>query len=84
MRLDYSIALNFFTFLSYILTILKEDNIEYLNLLLFFYNSHIFTLSAAPLHRMPIVIRECFSVLKPGGLLLLRDYGNGLKKRRCH
>ena len=38
MRLDYSIALNFFTFLSYILTVLKEDNIEYLNLLLFFYN----------------------------------------------
>nr|CAN69605.1 hypothetical protein VITISV_007661 [Vitis vinifera] len=35
----------------------------------------IFTLSAVPLHRMPTAIRECFSILKPGGLLLFRDYG---------
>ncbi|RVW88148.1 O-methyltransferase 3 [Vitis vinifera] len=35
----------------------------------------IFTLSAVSLHRMPTAIRECFSVLKPGGLLLFRDYG---------
>ncbi|XP_059628490.1 uncharacterized protein LOC132271201 isoform X1 [Cornus florida] len=35
----------------------------------------IFTLSAVPLHRMPTAIAECFSVLKPGGLLLFRDYG---------
>lgn len=37
----------------------------------------IFTLSAVPLKRMPTAIMECFSVLKPGGLLLFRDYGNG-------
>ncbi|CAK7341055.1 unnamed protein product [Dovyalis caffra] len=35
----------------------------------------IFTLSAVPLKRMPTAIMECFSVLKPGGLLLFRDYG---------
>ncbi|KAK6288891.1 hypothetical protein POUND7_000432 [Theobroma cacao] len=35
----------------------------------------IFTLSAVPLQTMPTAIRECFSVLKPGGLLLFRDYG---------
>ncbi|WCJ43827.1 Methyltransferase family protein [Euphorbia peplus] len=35
----------------------------------------IFTLSAVPLKRMPMAILECFSVLKPGGLLLFRDYG---------
>ncbi|XP_076897732.1 uncharacterized protein LOC143551074 [Bidens hawaiensis] len=35
----------------------------------------IFTLSAVPLHRMSAAIAECFSVLKPGGLLLFRDYG---------
>ncbi|KAF2307014.1 hypothetical protein GH714_023297 [Hevea brasiliensis] len=35
----------------------------------------IFTLSAVPLKRMPIAILECFSVLKPGGMLLFRDYG---------
>ncbi|KAM7532218.1 hypothetical protein LguiB_035628 [Lonicera macranthoides] len=35
----------------------------------------IFTLSAVPVHRMPAAIAECFSVLKPGGLLLFRDYG---------
>ncbi|KAJ4836211.1 hypothetical protein Tsubulata_021273 [Turnera subulata] len=35
----------------------------------------IFTLSAVPLKRMPAAIMECFSVLKPGGLLLFRDYG---------
>lgn len=36
----------------------------------------IFTLSALPLDRMPKAIKECFAVLKPGGLLLFRDYGN--------
>ncbi|KAH6761947.1 Methyltransferase family protein [Perilla frutescens var. hirtella] len=35
----------------------------------------IFTLSALPLGRMPKAIKECFAVLKPGGLLLFRDYG---------
>ncbi|KAJ8526319.1 hypothetical protein K7X08_028796 [Anisodus acutangulus] len=35
----------------------------------------IFTLSAVPLNRMRRAITECFSVLKPGGLLLFRDYG---------
>ncbi|KAL3649911.1 hypothetical protein CASFOL_006314 [Castilleja foliolosa] len=35
----------------------------------------IFTLSALPLNRMPKAITQCFSVLKPGGLLLFRDYG---------
>ncbi|XWS58386.1 hypothetical protein CRYUN_Cryun08bG0029900 [Craigia yunnanensis] len=35
----------------------------------------IFTLSAVPLQTMPTAIRECFSVLKPGGMLLFRDYG---------
>ncbi|XP_052186377.1 uncharacterized protein LOC127797481 isoform X2 [Diospyros lotus] len=35
----------------------------------------IFTLSAVPRHRMPTAISACFSILKPGGLLLFRDYG---------
>ncbi|VVA93971.1 unnamed protein product [Arabis nemorensis] len=35
----------------------------------------IFTLSAVPKEWMPRAIKECFSVLKPGGLLLFRDYG---------
>ncbi|CAI9091450.1 OLC1v1026492C3 [Oldenlandia corymbosa var. corymbosa] len=35
----------------------------------------IFTLSALPLHRMTMAIKQCFSVLKPGGILLFRDYG---------
>uniref|UniRef100_A0A251T7X9 Putative methyltransferase family protein n=1 Tax=Helianthus annuus TaxID=4232 RepID=A0A251T7X9_HELAN len=35
----------------------------------------IFTLSAVPLHRMSAAVAECFSVLKPGGLLFFRDYG---------
>ncbi|OMO72000.1 Methyltransferase-like protein [Corchorus capsularis] len=35
----------------------------------------IFTLSAVPLQTMPTAIGECFSVLKPGGMLLFRDYG---------
>ncbi|CDO99971.1 unnamed protein product [Coffea canephora] len=35
----------------------------------------IFTLSALPLRMMPTAIQECFSVLKPGGMLLFRDYG---------
>ncbi|KAF8394306.1 hypothetical protein HHK36_020513 [Tetracentron sinense] len=35
----------------------------------------IFTLSAVQFHNMPTAIAECMSVLKPGGLLLFRDYG---------
>ncbi|XAR64906.1 tRNA(Thr) (cytosine(32)-N(3))-methyltransferase, partial [Bertholletia excelsa] len=35
----------------------------------------IFTLSAVPVERMPAAVAACFSVLKPGGLLLFRDYG---------
>ncbi|XP_030960821.1 tRNA N(3)-methylcytidine methyltransferase METTL6 [Quercus lobata] len=35
----------------------------------------IFTLSAVTFQRMPASIKECFSVLKPGGMLLFRDYG---------
>ncbi|KAL1188151.1 hypothetical protein V5N11_003182 [Cardamine amara subsp. amara] len=35
----------------------------------------VFTLSAVPKERMPRAIKECFAVLKPGGLLLFRDYG---------
>lgn len=35
----------------------------------------IFTLSAVPLGRMARAIKECFSVLKPGGCVLFRDYG---------
>ncbi|CAL9092962.1 unnamed protein product [Musa textilis] len=35
----------------------------------------IFTLSAIPFQRMSSVIQKCFSVLKPGCLLLFRDYG---------
>ncbi|XP_021773224.1 methyltransferase-like protein 6 isoform X1 [Chenopodium quinoa] len=35
----------------------------------------IFTLSAIPPERMATAIMECFSVLKPGGLLFFRDYG---------
>ncbi|CAL5363251.1 unnamed protein product [Camellia sinensis] len=45
--------------------------------------SGIFMLSALPLHRMPTAIAACFSVLKPGGLLLFRDYDqpkNGFKE----
>ncbi|KMZ70350.1 Methyltransferase [Zostera marina] len=37
--------------------------------------SMIFTLSAVSFQKMPFVIKECFSILKPGGLLLFRDYG---------
>lgn len=37
--------------------------------------SLIFTLSAVPQKKMSSAIMECFSVLKPGGLLLFRDYG---------
>ncbi|XP_023767740.1 uncharacterized protein LOC111916326 [Lactuca sativa] len=39
------------------------------------YVTLIFTLSAVPVDRMPMAISECFSVLKPGGLLFFRDYG---------
>ncbi|KAJ1255655.1 hypothetical protein BS78_K175100 [Paspalum vaginatum] len=35
----------------------------------------IFTLSAIPFTLMPTTIEQCVSVLKPGGLLLFRDYG---------
>ncbi|CAI9759854.1 unnamed protein product [Fraxinus pennsylvanica] len=35
----------------------------------------IFTLSAVSPDRMPKAITQCFSILKPGGLLLFRDYG---------
>ncbi|KAK7376318.1 hypothetical protein VNO78_34784 [Psophocarpus tetragonolobus] len=35
----------------------------------------IFTLSAIPLERMPKSIKECFIVLKPGGMVFFRDYG---------
>ncbi|XP_068640259.1 uncharacterized protein [Aristolochia californica] len=35
----------------------------------------IFTLSAIPFQKMPFVIEECISVLRPGGSLLFRDYG---------
>ncbi|KAK8935480.1 hypothetical protein KSP39_PZI013295 [Platanthera zijinensis] len=35
----------------------------------------IFTLSAIPFQRMSFVVAECMTVLKPGGLLLFRDYG---------
>lgn len=41
-----------------------------------FFILQIFTLSALPIERMPLAIQECFSVLKPGGMLLFRDYGN--------
>ncbi|GJN12063.1 hypothetical protein PR202_ga30307 [Eleusine coracana subsp. coracana] len=37
----------------------------------------IFTLSAIPFDIMPSTLKYCVSVLKPGGLLLFRDYGNG-------
>ncbi|KAL6562989.1 hypothetical protein OROHE_005576 [Orobanche hederae] len=35
----------------------------------------VFTLSALPPDRISKAIKECFSVLKPGGMLLFRDYG---------
>ncbi|XP_028770679.1 methyltransferase-like protein 6 [Neltuma alba] len=35
----------------------------------------IFTLSAVPLERMLRSIKECFAVLKPGGMVFFRDYG---------
>ncbi|KAK6915368.1 hypothetical protein RJ641_020485 [Dillenia turbinata] len=34
----------------------------------------IFTLLAIPFQIMPLLLTECFSVLKPGGLLLFRNY----------
>ncbi|KAF0908737.1 hypothetical protein E2562_028360 [Oryza meyeriana var. granulata] len=38
----------------------------------------IFTLSAIPFDIMPATLERCVSVLKPGGLVLFRDYGNAL------
>lgn len=35
----------------------------------------VFTLSSIPPFKMQHVIKECFSVLEPGGLILFRDYG---------
>ncbi|XP_072959044.1 uncharacterized protein [Typha angustifolia] len=35
----------------------------------------IFTLSAVPFNKMSLIIEKCLSVLKPGGLVLFRDYG---------
>ncbi|OAY79788.1 Methyltransferase-like protein 6 [Ananas comosus] len=35
----------------------------------------IFTLSAVPFDKMPLIIERCVSALKPGGLILFRDYG---------
>ncbi|KAI3894501.1 hypothetical protein MKW92_033084 [Papaver armeniacum] len=35
----------------------------------------IFTLSAVPSKKMPPAIAECLAVLRPGGVLLFRDYG---------
>nr|CAB3456394.1 unnamed protein product [Digitaria exilis] len=45
----------------------SEDTLERAN--------EIFTLSAIPFAIMPSTIQQCVSVLKPGGLLLFRDYG---------
>ncbi|KAL0920500.1 hypothetical protein M5K25_009640 [Dendrobium thyrsiflorum] len=39
------------------------------------YVTLIFTLSAVPFQRMSFILAECITVLKPGGLLLFRDYG---------
>lgn len=39
-------------------------------------------MSALPLDRMPKAIEECFAVLKPGGMLLFRDYGNSEMRLR--
>lgn len=46
-------------------------------LISYFYYLQIFTLSAIPFDIMPTTIEQCVSVLKPGGLLLFRDYGTG-------
>lgn len=35
----------------------------------------IFTLSSIPFKRMPRLIKECLSILKPGGMVFFRDYG---------
>ncbi|KAK9160470.1 hypothetical protein Syun_006811 [Stephania yunnanensis] len=35
----------------------------------------VFTLSAIPFQTMPKAIGECFGVLRPGGVVLFRDYG---------
>ncbi|MQM08460.1 hypothetical protein Taro_041317 [Colocasia esculenta] len=44
------------------------------------YVTLVFTLSAVPFQKMPFLLSECISILKPGGLLLFRDYGNGLQR----
>jgi len=37
--------------------------------------SAIFVLSALPFEKMPIAVKNVFEVLKPGGVVLFRDYG---------
>jgi hypothetical protein len=50
--------------------------LTYLVSMLSFFDWQIFTLSAIPYDIMLATLRRCVSVLKPGGLVLFRDYGN--------
>ncbi|KAL4191416.1 hypothetical protein AMTRI_Chr07g80430 [Amborella trichopoda] len=53
----------------------EKFHVEAQNNLSVYYSFQIFTLSSVPFRSMPFVIANCYSVLKPGSLLLFRDYG---------
>lgn len=63
------------------MNIVEKSNLHYLCSCLHqvcMYAFQIFTLSAIPFDNMLATLERCVSVLKPGGLVLFRDYGNAL------